>query len=533
MELITGVQRTGRWEDEPGELADEREFSPVTSRRGSASLKTDTATPKSTVKQPQPKAKKAKARTIPVVDTMQRRATPVSRTTSEGGGGARAPSGVPSSDVWSAFASLAVFLADIVPTGSANYFTSYLHSPDYMCAHEAAIAALKALAASSSVAPDIQGVAILEDMYGLSLVDHEEDIAGETLSICVRATGGDIGSVMDLMDMLSDLTWWPDYENARENERDPFDTLANLSAALPKKTAPAQVVAEPESHTTRAVNANRLARPVSEGGKKREERVVPGSKPPPSAAAFPSANGHSLPGSAPWVTARQRSAAKNPNNVPWQTVAPTRRNTARGAHPLAASIPAYARGVLPQNKTPGALARANAAEHSTISADDCYARGAEQWRKREAAIREAGRHFKSSGRRDTAAMVASHYASTARAAMESARAWEMRGARMVVDSQMSRSSGHVVDLHYATVEQAVTLALEAAETWWRTAQRTREDSLNTGAAAPQPLVIVTGKGRHSAGNVGVLGPAVARALTDAGWRIDRGEGYVAVKAGAY
>jgi hypothetical protein len=45
------------------------------------------------------------------------------------------------------------------------------------------------------------------------------------------------------------------------------------------------------------------------------------------------------------------------------------------------------------------------------------------------------------------------------------------------------------------------------------------------------LTVITGVGRHSAGQKGVLGPAVQAALDQAGWRVDRdtGRGYVVVK----
>lgn len=521
VELIRGVQRTGKWEGGADETDEpQQDWSTSRSRRGSASASSSSKPSRPS----RTKAKKQKAKTMPLVDTMQRRPI-VSRAASASSStasGSRTP-GAPSADVWSAFASLAAFLSEVVPRAGTQYFISYLHSPDYMCAYEAVQAAISALAASSSAVPNQEAVSILEEMYGTS-VDDEDD---SNLSVCVRATAGDVVAVMDLMDLLTDLTWWPDFESARENESDPFDTLVKLQSALPAKPSVLVAQAQPETQTTRAVNSNRLSRPTSQEPKKRE-RVAPGSKPAPSAVAYPSAHGAALPGSERWSVPRGTNLTKQQiHNTPWQEVAPTQRRAARGAHPLAASIPAYARGMLPQNKTAGALARAQRAEDAGLTADDCYNRGEMEWQRRAEAIREAGRHFKSSGRKDTAAMVASHYAARAREAMDSAREWELRGARMVIDRQLNSSSGHVVDLHYATVEQAVTLALETADNWWRNAQRTRE---NGNMAAPQPLIIVVGKGRHSVSNVGVLGPAVARALVDGGWRIERCEGYIAVKA---
>lgn len=111
-------------------------------------------------------------------------------------------------------------------------------------------------------------------------------------------------------------------------------------------------------------------------------------------------------------------------------------------------------------------------------------------------------------------MKAGYYAAEARRATTAAKEWELEGARMVVDAQLERLN-NTVDLHYATVDQAVTLALEAAEQWWSKEKHGR-------------LTVITGKGKHSAGQRGVLGPAVARALEDNGWRVQRNDGHVAV-----
>ena len=45
----------------------------------------------------------------------------------------------------------------------------------------------------------------------------------------------------------------------------------------------------------------------------------------------------------------------------------------------------------------------------------------------------------------------------------------------------------------------------------------------------KPLMIITGKGTHSANRVGVLGPAVHSALTEDGWNVSKWNGGLVVR----
>jgi DNA-nicking Smr family endonuclease len=82
-----------------------------------------------------------------------------------------------------------------------------------------------------------------------------------------------------------------------------------------------------------------------------------------------------------------------------------------------------------------------------------------------------------------------------------------------------------IDLHSLTVAEAKTVALETASAWYA-AERAREPGRGPTATfnPSRPLTVVTGVGRHSPGQVGVLGPSVANALEAAGWKVDRGHG---------
>lgn len=513
----------GHWPDEPSSESDGGAFRPALSRRSSRS-----PTKKAAVLPPTGKKKKKPTVTIPVVDTMQRRSasgrsTPVTPANSAGVIPAT------STDVWTAYASLTETLAEIVPRATPGYFKSYLHSGDYDSAHEATLAALNALAASNArLGEDLADEAwqIFEDVYGVSRDDGNNDIS-DALHACIGAAEGDVMSVMDLMNVVHDLRFWPDYEARREAEQDPFATLSALERQLPKS---AGTTSPPK--TTRVLNGNRLTRPVSEPPQQRtkqtEQRVgngnireakvraVPGSKAPAGSASTStstststSVSGASTPVRTSPPRARNMPATYTqgfaPSPVAWTTV--NSKKPKRGPHPLSANIPAYARGA----PAPSLAAK----DPEELTPAECYARGAAARRAREDAMRAAGRHFRS-GQKHIQASVAGHYAAQAREAATAAREWELRGARLLVDEQLE-SRPATIDLHYMSVEQAVTIAKETAS---------RHHSGGDGGT----LIIITGKGIHSAGNRGVLGPAVQRALTAEGYRVTRQEGYLAVRS---
>lgn len=111
---------------------------------------------------------------------------------------------------------------------------------------------------------------------------------------------------------------------------------------------------------------------------------------------------------------------------------------------------------------------------------------------------------------------------------------------MLVNSQLDKN-GHTIDLHHLTVHEAKTVVLEAVEKWYDGQQKAGFGGVPASAGAMQKaktftpvrgMTVVTGVGRHSAGQTGVLGPAVANVLEENGWRVERGEsgrGYLVVK----
>jgi len=88
----------------------------------------------------------------------------------------------------------------------------------------------------------------------------------------------------------------------------------------------------------------------------------------------------------------------------------------------------------------------------------------------------------------------------------------------------SRSSATLLDLHGVNVKDAVRIAREAVTAWWTTAGGATGETGGTHTG----YRIVTGKGTHSEGGRGKLGPAVGRMLIREGWRVEVGSGVLVV-----
>lgn len=579
VELIRGVERTGIWGDEPEEeeggdwvQAVSRRGSgdgsgsgsgsggegavgsstPATSKPSSASIPHLGASgdwPVPRLPQPQPRPATAKTNgegsgkkpkrtlTLPLVDTLQRRpATPA----------ALCPiPRPPPTDVWSAFASLSAYLAEIAPRAAAPWFLSYLHAPDYYSAHDAVRAALSQLALTSDVEPPADVIAILEAMYAIPYDGEEEESA--QLRGCVGAADANASNVMDLMDVLSDLRSWPDYEAARMGERDPFDILLEMESASrnastgtsragsrPPSAPPSRPATPLNLPTGRALNANRLTRPVAPvtlaksvcKAAPKSTRAVPGSQASGSASAFPAAHELHLPSSSNW--SGQATQEKHSGN--WR---PTRPSSGAGKNragkPSSTSTPAvpgpggiglgYANGSKPSSTSTSTSTTSAAAPNG--AAADHFARADLAWSRRRDAMLAATAQFQSGGAKHLQRQVAGFYRLRARELAADARAHSLEGGREIVRAQMERDGGQI-DLHHRTVAEATTLASEAVAAWYARAGR-------GGGAPGGRFVVITGKGLHSAGQRGVLGPAVAGALRSEGWRVEEHEGYLTVK----
>ena len=580
IELIRGVEQEGRWpEEDDMNLTDEEQKESRQTSPKKKSVPLDVYVPPSPMLSDKPvlgkTSRKKTTKTVPLVDTLQRRSTPAnSRPISRAGSrpssraaspARRAPPGV-SSNAWGTVSSLAAFLAEVLPNHSATYFQSYLHSPKYHSAYTAVRAALANLP-SSKRPSDETSRAILEDVYGVVLEEQSKQKINEDLVICVRAAGDNVAAVMDLMDLLGEVADWPgddDLDRYDEiNEQYYASHFADTSAAshlvksvtadLAKATS---VSAAPLETATPVEEAPRLSRAASgrmkAPPKKQEiakqqitigantiltepiQKFVPGAQAPPSSWASPTAvDTFGLPSDFGARTPRSRSKERQIHPQNWRTVS-VRKDGKPHSH--AGNIPAYNRGGLPNRPSP--FRKSSGPSASQV--EQYLNHAAAERQKREDAIRLAGRHYRGNlaGGKAINGAVAGHYALQAREAADKARGWEMKAARMVVSDQLNQS-GHTIDLHHLTIVEATTVALESVNTWYERekirsfggiADQSRSKAV--GFSPSKALVIVVGVGRHSAGHKGVLGPAVANALESNGWRVDRGEngrGYLVVR----
>jgi len=87
-----------------------------------------------------------------------------------------------------------------------------------------------------------------------------------------------------------------------------------------------------------------------------------------------------------------------------------------------------------------------------------------------------------------------------------------------------QSSDNEIDLHGVTIYDGVRIALEKTEQWWA--------DLGPGRitrAKSEPLVIITGAGRHNTNGVSRLRQSVGAALKRDGWKYVVEEGRFIVK----
>ncbi|ORY25627.1 hypothetical protein BCR39DRAFT_600061 [Naematelia encephala] len=535
LELIRDAEESGQW---PDALLSEDE---TTGHSPLAVYSDKMPSISAPVSRSSSRRRKKDKHIVPVVDTLQRRA--VSRPSSRTSSPSRAPLSRPTDNSWHTIASLAAYLSELIPSQPQSYFLAYFHAPDHHSAYAAARASLASLPqAASELEEGAEGV--LNEIYAGYMLDQgmterEKEAIEYDLKLCMNAARGDVVSVMDLMDLLDEISLWPGDEDAFAR----YDLASSIYHPAPQNRIPNGMAgsATPSSSTagvpSKYANPDRLlARPKSKQPPPSTERIIPGSQPSTNHLIQTAHDDFGVP-SSPVPSSPKPLAGKQIHSQNWRTVSHARQHLPRTLHPHASNIPAYSRGHLPNNPHPGSLFNSSSAVGPSI--DDCLSRAAAERAKRELAIREAGRHFRGgSGGKAVSGAVAGHYAAQAREAMAKAREWELKAARMVVQGQMDRSGGTTVDLHHLTINEAVTISREAAQRWWKTQSDKHQGSNHQSRDKPltvvpsRGLTIVTGVGRHSAGQRGVLGPAVANALEVDGWRIDRGEtgrGYLVVK----
>ncbi|EME48402.1 hypothetical protein DOTSEDRAFT_76059 [Dothistroma septosporum NZE10] len=96
----------------------------------------------------------------------------------------------------------------------------------------------------------------------------------------------------------------------------------------------------------------------------------------------------------------------------------------------------------------------------------------------------------------------------------------------------SQSTQKQLDLHGVDVLNGVRIAQEKAEQWWRNLGEHRVDGRRGAEERQAGYNIVVGLGRHSEGGRSKLGPAVSRALRNAGWNIEQTGAVIVVRGKA-
>ncbi|KAK6439067.1 hypothetical protein LTR95_004718 [Oleoguttula sp. CCFEE 5521] len=93
----------------------------------------------------------------------------------------------------------------------------------------------------------------------------------------------------------------------------------------------------------------------------------------------------------------------------------------------------------------------------------------------------------------------------------------------------SQSTSTSVDLHGVDVASGVRIALERVEAWWAGMGEDRVNGRVGAGARGGGYEVIVGKGTHSEGGRGKLGPAVGGALRKAGWRVEDEGGRLRVR----
>jgi hypothetical protein len=115
---------------------------------------------------------------------------------------------------------------------------------------------------------------------------------------------------------------------------------------------------------------------------------------------------------------------------------------------------------------------------------------------------------------------AAYYSSLGRSYDAAAKSASSAAADALVASQ---SSATMLDLHGTNVKDAVRIAREGVTAWWA-----RIDARGGVGGTHGGYRIVTGKGTHSEGGKGKLGPAVGSMLIREGWKVEVGSGALVV-----
>lgn len=139
---------------------------------------------------------------------------------------------------------------------------------------------------------------------------------------------------------------------------------------------------------------------------------------------------------------------------------------------------------------------------------------------RQTAFTQASAAYRKSKSDPLMGAAAGYYSSVGRDHDAKVKKYFAAAADALVDSQSSRRE---LDLHGVSVKDAVRIARERVTAWW-----VALGDAKVAGASKTEFRIVTGMGRHSEGGRGRLGPAVGKMLVREGWKIEIGEGLLAI-----
>ncbi|KAG1743093.1 hypothetical protein EDB19DRAFT_585672 [Suillus lakei] len=436
-----------------------------------------------------PTKKKVKGHTIKIVDMMQTQHAPPSPTQTKGiqKEGMTIGMGV---DIWTQVSSLSTHLAALLPPAPPSHFASFFHSPMHATPAHALRAALAALPSTSTS------------------IKHK---AKQKSPIKKSNQGAETNTLFALLDLLQAS---PTFATLDAEQRNTLyaDARLALSAAQNRPDDALDIVwiFRDLEHPGCQAGIYHLPPPLSgsnsnftPAGAKLPTGPPPVQPPPASKRKF--ASSPSSPTTQPqssesWHEVPIRSSR---TTQPLEDQNPTNKRKLRGAGNGLGKGGKGDVGELPGQGTRGNVAGARHA----------HARGMLQARiERGELLREAGRAW----RGPLGGEVALYYAQRAREVTEKAREDALDEARKLVEAKRYASNDkRSIDLHGTCVQEAIVITCEILE---------REE-----CSPASPLRLITGRGTHSAGGVGVLKPAVHRALVNKGWDVRMWDGGLVVR----
>ncbi|KAJ7483194.1 hypothetical protein FB451DRAFT_1233660 [Mycena latifolia] len=382
-------------------------------------------------------------------------------------------------DPWTHLASLAEHLAALLPPHPPARFLSFFHAPEARTPYEALCTALASISSSpSSSSAEAAG-----------MEDGDEDIA---------ALFPLLDALLPAYPALPPAVLMADAERAlaaaRGRPSDAFE-LVHVLRALDDGVLGGVYHSPVTSPLTSPVTSP-FTSPITSPTTSAQARLPtgPGPTPPPPKLKPP------LP-----------APPRNPGG--WQPVPARRRRTVFAPNPLAAHIPAYKVDVNGFRVRPAIVSGSTGAGASTNGGggDDHRRRARESLRRRDELLREAARAWQR-GKGGRGGEVAFYFAERAREFQEVARREALGAARAMVQAKRTSDT---VDLHGVTAAEAVVIVDEILE--------------EGGWGAAKPLMIITGRGSHSANQTSVLKPALRRALEGSGWIVGAWDGGLSVK----